>query len=740
MFDIFFSYPHQRASETAAITARLRARGLRVWIDDSEIADYASITRSITEGLAGAKALLVYYAAQYARSRPCQWELTAAFLAASREGDPRRRVLVINPERGAEHIHPVELRDALFQAAPGPGDRDAIERLAASVHAHVATLSTTLGEIEPLTPPPWYGIRATGSSRFVGRLPDLWRIHSALHAGQLSLITATAGPALALVQGMGGVGKSLLAAEYAVRFAAVCEGGVFWLRAFGHDDAKVELSDEEREAERSRQIRDFATGLDLPVQGRTLEEIEGHLARELGARGRPFLWVVDDIPSGLDRETLLRWLAPHPLGKTLLTTRSREYDPLGIPVPLGTLTLDEAYQLLTRPPDRREPDGEAEETAARAIVERLGCHALAVDVAGAALRLQSFGDFLVALDDLTRDELELAKDLAGMLPSGHEPGIAATLSRSLAHLGSEGWDFLRLAAMVAVAPIPATMVQTVFAAANDEDVGAGRARALKGMHHAEQLSLADRPQIDSTVLSVHTLVSRTVRFRDPEPARRDAVRAAAIAALTRDLAAKAHEPHDPLEIELLFTHARELVRTLDDLSGADLLGLVALYDHLRGAYGSAERHWRSLYELRRRLVGEMHVDTLTAMNNLAETLRAAADLPAARELQERVLEGYRQLLGNDHRDTITAMNNLALTVRAQGNLPQARALTRASAGELSPAAGRGRSRHADRNEQPGRDAAIAGGHGRGASPPGTDRGGEPGGAGRDTSGHASSDG
>jgi hypothetical protein len=74
-----------------------------------------------------------------------------------------------------------------------------------------------------------------------------------------------------------------------------------------------------------------------------------------------------------------------------------------------------------------------------------------------------------------------------------------------------------------------------------------------------------------------------------------------------------------------------------------------VYDHARGAYASAERHWRRLYELRRRLVGEMHVDTLTAINNLAEMLRSAADLPAAWGLQERVLDGYRQCWG-----TITA--------------------------------------------------------------------------------------
>ncbi|MDQ3565210.1 MAG: toll/interleukin-1 receptor domain-containing protein [Pseudomonadota bacterium] len=673
MYDVFFSYPHRHASEAMAIAEALRARSLEVWVDQSEIDDFASISRSIIEGLMRAKALLAYYAAHYGDSRPCQWELTAALLAASREGDPRRRVLVINPEVTADHIHPVELRDALFQAVPAPDDREAIDRLAASVHAHLATLTGSLGAIEPLTSVPWYGSRRVGYSRFVGRLPELWRIHSALQASEVSMISGTTG-SLAQVQGMGGVGKSLVVEEYAVRFAAAYPGGVFWLRAFGNDDAKAGLSAEDRDSEQSQQIRDFAIGLGLPVQGRSPQEIAGHLGRELGERGKPFLWVVDDIPSGLDRDLLLRWLAPHPLGKTLLTTRSRQYEALGVLVYLGVLAAGEAYDLLTKAPERRQPSGETEEAAARAILDRLGCHALAVDVAGAALRLQSFGDFLAALDDPTRDELDLARDLTGMLPTGHEPGIAATLLQSLAHLGPEGWDVLRLAAVLAVAPLPAALVQAVFSTIDDLNADAGRRRALQAMHQAQQLYLAEQYEFEPPAVSVHTLVARTVRFHDPEPERRIAFRAAAIAVLTRELAAAVKDFSGKSALALLIHHARELVGTVDDLAGADLIEWVASYDYAQGAYSAAEVQWRRLSKLRAHLLGPMHAETLTATNNLAETRRAQGDLSGARALHERVLASYRQSLGNDHPHTLTAMNNLAVTQRAQGDLPAARDL------------------------------------------------------------------
>src|SRR5690606_34312906 len=125
---------------------------------------------------------------------------------------------------------------------------------------------------------------------------------------------------------------------------------------------------------------------------------------------KPFLWVVDDMPHGVDRDSLFKWLAPHPLGRTLLTTRSREYSALGSDVSLKALTSDEAYELLITAPDRRKPADNAEEKAARQIVERLGCHPLAVEVAAAALKWQSHVEFLARLDDPTYDELDLALD------------------------------------------------------------------------------------------------------------------------------------------------------------------------------------------------------------------------------------------------------------------------------------------------------------------------------------------
>ncbi len=153
-YDIFFSYPHKDAKEVEHILQALQAEGLNVWIDKSEINDYASITRSIVERLAHSKVLLAYYSLNYWRSRACQWELTAGFLASQCEGDPRKRALVINPDEKAEHIHPVELRDELFQKAPV--DAEALKKLVQSVKNHVSVIKSAIGETHALTQPSWY--------------------------------------------------------------------------------------------------------------------------------------------------------------------------------------------------------------------------------------------------------------------------------------------------------------------------------------------------------------------------------------------------------------------------------------------------------------------------------------------------------------------------------------------------------------------------------------------------------
>src|SRR5580704_12973057 len=675
-YDLFLSHAWADGGRPQQLAEALTNAGLRVWLDAAEINDFASITRAVTEGLAKSKTLLAYYSKTYPLRRACQWELTAAFLAAQAEGDPRRRVLVVSPEKKPDHIHPIELRDAKFRNAP-KNDGE-LQELAEAIRKQVATIDGPLADIRPLTAPNWYGMTPVGSTRFVGRMKEMWEIHSLLHAGDVAQVSyaAAATGGIGRISGLGGVGKSLLAEEYALHFGAAYPGGVFWVRAYGNDDATAAQVPEQREALRTDQMRRVAERLGVSTQGMTVEQIEGELARKIGSEGKPCLWVVDDVPNGLDGEALRRWFAPHALARTLLTTRSGEYGSLTNGIDLSVLTPDEALQLLT---SRRVPAGMDEGVQARELAKDLGYHALALDVTASALvssiSAEPFGDFRAKLARPDKDVLALAESLADALPNGHEKSIAQTMLRSIRGLGAEGLDFLRLGSVLAVAPIPASLVTAVFEKSDKLSHEDAEERASLAFRQVTSASLAEIAGENQDARSVHTLVSRAGRFNEKSaPHRTQALRAAAVEVLGSEIAKAAKDPRLHKQIEFHVAHARHVVAMPESLSEASLLGWVARYDYERGSYASARTLWMRELEFQRKVLGPEHPETLTSMNNLANTLINQGNLAGARNLQEQTLAIRRRVLGPEHPDTLNSMSGLASTLAAQGDLRGSRNL------------------------------------------------------------------
>ena len=85
-----------------------------------------------------------------------------------------------------------------------------------------------------------------------------------------------------------------------------------------------------------------------------------------------------------------------------------------------------------------------------------------------------YADFLAALAEPGEDELEFAAELADALPTGHQPSIANTLLPSVAGIGEEAKDLLRLASLLVNAPIPTNLVDSVVAEARVSHFSADR--------------------------------------------------------------------------------------------------------------------------------------------------------------------------------------------------------------------------------------------------------------------------
>ena len=296
MYDLFISYRHADAAAVRRLAAALTGVGLSIWIDEQRIEDFASIQRGIEEGLQRSKAVLAWYSLRYPASLACQWELTRAFELAQQEGDVRRRLLVVNPEADNLHIHPIELRDALYLSAPD--DDGALAAAAGKIVARVAGLAGELGAVAGSPRPPWYGAAAgDGSNRFVGRLAEMWLIHSGLWQADAPVIRSGGLRPMVRLIGLGGSGKSLLAETYAIRFGAAYPGGVFWLRAFGHD-AAVELDAAGRIAQLHGQLVDIALSLGVIARDEDIPNLRSMIRDRLEGRG-VYLWIVDDLPGGI---------------------------------------------------------------------------------------------------------------------------------------------------------------------------------------------------------------------------------------------------------------------------------------------------------------------------------------------------------------------------------------------------------------------------------------------------------
>ncbi|NUT29332.1 MAG: toll/interleukin-1 receptor domain-containing protein [Streptomyces sp.] len=478
MWDVFLSYSRGDVERVRPLARALRDGGLEVFTDETGVASFAGISDTIRRELARSKALLAFYSTGYPEREACQWELTTAYLAGLGEGDPRRRVMVVNPERTTDHIHPVELRDARH------GSLDDLAALVADVRAHVTRLDAPMETAETAetaeAAEPGVRRRQLGTPRprpdFLGRLSELWQVHSALHAHAAPLVTGRAAAHAVQIRGMAGIGKTLLAQEYAQRFEAAYPGGVCWVSGEAYEDS----------------VR--ALGTNGP------DDLFAHF----DAIGEPFLWIVDAAPAHrLPAREIAAMAAPHPLGHTLFTLRSRAHDTLGTPVDLGPLDAPHARVLAG-----------GDEALAGAV----DGHPLALGLLGRAVRAGHHADTLYdrlhargrSLLDALADE-----DVTGSVVRDVDTADAA--------------DVLRCAAALHPLPLTADDAGHVLAVADGVPrIVAGR-RAAQGVRELRARSLLT-PTADER-WSLHPVTEHAWHHHDPSPARTEALRHAALRTL-----------------------------------------------------------------------------------------------------------------------------------------------------------------------------------------------------------------
>ena len=537
-FDIFLSYRTREANYVRPLVSALEERGLSVWRDETEIRGGESITTALKAALASARLVVVYCTNDYFDSRICQWELTTAWLSGLAEGSPSSRIVIWMAATDIERV-----RAALGLAADakwlGPCNPDSTEWKSAimTIVNRVKQLNQTIGNGAARKSVLWFPHPLGGSNRFEGRLELIWRMAAQLHRRDQVGTTGAHRPDVVQLTGYAGIGKTLLALEYAQRFESGYPGGVFW---FGTHHLAAD-----------DQLRSIAHWLGLRSSAAESADLVQLVKEELISRG-PYLWILDDLPHGLALREVEARLAPTSNGHTLITTRSLSWETLGVSLGVAELNPREALALLTcaRPVEAQGPD------AAR-LCEALGYHPLALDLAAALVRRNTtvtpYSAVLQRVLRQDRDALDLAEHLQFELPTPIAKSVSKVMRDSFQALAQRSRRVLALAASGADAPLPIIACRSALAAATDASDYDEEDTLM-----FDELRVLSLIAIESETVTVHAVILRAVRFVFPKELLEE-MEAKFVDACIQVLASATPQDRPPLALE---AHAQKLIGPL----------------------------------------------------------------------------------------------------------------------------------------------------------------------------------
>jgi transcriptional regulator with XRE-family HTH domain len=494
------------------------------------------------------------------------------------------------------------------------------------------------GRREHKTAPRAWNIPARNLA-FTGRDGLLAAVRECLQAGQAGVVQA--------LHGMGGVGKTQLAAEYAHRFGDSYDLA-WWINA-------------EQNALIGDQISELGTALGWIAAGSGREAVRTAVLAEMRQRGR-WLLVFDNAERPAD---VTPWL-PGGSGHVLITSRERGWDEIATPIGVDVLARAESIELLrARVPGLTEADADR----------------LAAELGDLPLALAQAAGFMTGTGTAPGQYLGLLRTRAGQLldrgaPGSYPRSLAATtalVAGRLAEQDPAAAELASLCAFMAPEPIPDYLF-TGAAGLLSGELAAQAADPLAWRQTLAHVSGQSLTRIDNRGLQMHRLTQAILRDQLP-PARAATTRACSEAVLA------ASDPGDPPNPETWAGWARLLPHVLAaDLAGTDSAELRDLarracwYLIERGDARTPRDLMSGLHQQWRDRLGEDHQHTLMAAHYHAWALLEMGRYAESRDLNQATLARRRRALGEDHHDTLVSAHNLALVLRMLGEARAARDL------------------------------------------------------------------
>jgi hypothetical protein len=357
----FISYNKADRQWAEWIAWQLEETGYKTIIQAWDFRPGGNFALDMHEGLKKAERVLAVLSPDYLSALYTQPEWAAAFAQ-----DPTGEKGLLLPARVREckleglwpqivYIDLVDVNEVEAAERLLNGVKRERAKPATSPQFPVAPVAAHSGAAKPNFPgalPPVWNVPQGENPHFVGRDQLLDQIHETLSAGQAAALTA--------IHGLGGVGKTQLAAHYAHRRKGDYQI-VWWIKA-------------EEPATLAGDYAALAMALDLPEKDAREQSLIVAAVRRWLEQHPGWLLIFDNAH---DAEEVRPYLPQGRAGRALITSRDPNWRGVASTLEVRMLRREDAARFLL------ERAGQSDEVTARALAAELGDLPLALEQAGA---------------------------------------------------------------------------------------------------------------------------------------------------------------------------------------------------------------------------------------------------------------------------------------------------------------------------------------------------------------------